>query len=135
MAAETPSARTAIIVSTPVGPYSPWRRAGDFVIISGQLGVIASDNGPTMVAGSAADQLRQALVNARRVLDEAGASFDQVVKATLFLVDMDDFVSCNEVWVEAFEVPRPTRSAVAVAQLPMGARAEVELWAYAVATE
>jgi len=46
-------------------------------------------------------------------------------------VNMDDFASCNEVWVEAFEAPRPTRSAVAVAALPLGALAEVELWAYA----
>lgn len=84
-----------------------------------------------MVAGGAADQLRQALANARTVLEEAGATFDQVVKATLFLVNMDDFVACNEVWVEAFDPPRPTRSAVAVAQLPLGALAEVELWAYA----
>ena len=84
-----------------------------------------------MVDGGAADQLRQALVNARAVLDEAGDTFAQVVKATLFLVNMDDFASCNEVWVEAFEAPRPTRSAVAVAALPLGALAEVELWAYA----
>ena len=84
-----------------------------------------------MVGGGAADQLRQALVNARAVLEEAGASLDQVVKATLFLVNMDDFASCNEIWVEAFEAPRPTRSVVAVAQLPLGALAEVELWAYA----
>ena len=84
-----------------------------------------------MVDGGAADQLRQALVNARAVLDEAGATFAQVVKATLFLVNMDDFASCNEVWGEAFEAPRPTRSAVAVAALPLGALAEVELWAYA----
>ncbi len=118
-------------MSTPVGPYSPWRRAGDFVIISGQIGLVQGDNGPRLVEGSAADQLRQALVNARSVLAEGGASFDQVVKATLFLVDMSDFAPCNEVWVEAFEAPRPTRSAIAVAQLPLGARAEVELWAYA----
>jgi 2-iminobutanoate/2-iminopropanoate deaminase len=117
-------------VSTPVGPYSPWRRAGDLVVISGQLGLLPSHDTPTMVEGAASDQLRQALVNARRVLGEAGATFDQVVKATLFLVDMDDFTSCNEVWVDAFEPPRPTRSAVAVAMLPLGARAEVELWAY-----
>jgi 2-iminobutanoate/2-iminopropanoate deaminase len=83
-----------------------------------------------MVEGAAADQLRQALVNARAVLGEAGAALDQVVKGTLFLVDMNDFASCNEVWMEAFDAPRPTRSAVAVAQLPLGARAEVELWAY-----
>jgi 2-iminobutanoate/2-iminopropanoate deaminase len=101
------------------------------VVISGQLGLVPGQDTPTMVAGGAADQLRQALANARTVLEEAGATFDQVVKATLFLVNMDDFVACNEVWVEAFDPPRPTRSAVAVAQLPLGALAEVELWAYA----
>jgi len=118
-------------MSKPVGPYSPWRRAGDLVVISGQLGMLPGHDTPTMVEGGAADQLRQALVNARAVLAEAGASFDQVVKATLFLVDMDDFASCNEVWVEAFDSPRPTRSAFAVAKLPFAARCEVELWAHA----
>ena len=117
-------------MSTPVGPYSHWRRAGDLVVISGQLGVVPSANGPTFVEGGAAAQLRQALANARRVLAEAGATFDQVIKATLFILDMKEFAACNEVWVEEFEPPRPTRSAVAVAQLPMGALAEVELWAH-----
>ena len=93
--------------------------------------MVATDTGQSMVEGAAADQLRQALVNARQVLAEAGANFAQVVKGTLFLTDMADFASCNEVWIEAFEPPRPTRSAVAVAQLPLGALAEVELWAYA----
>ena len=114
-----------------VGPYSPWRRAGNLVIISGQLGLVDRGHGLVLVDGSAADQLRQALANARTVLAEADATFDQVVKGTLFLTDMSDFASCNEVWTEAFLPPRPTRSAVAVAQLPLGARAEVELWAYA----
>src|SRR5664279_2621593 len=112
------------------GPYSTWRRAGDLVVISGQLGVVPSDQ-PAMIEGGAPEQLRQALVNARSVLAEAGATFDQVVKATLFITDMDVFTACNEVWIEAFEPPRPTRSAVAVAQLPLGALAEVELWAHA----
>ncbi len=115
----------------PVGPYSHWRRAGDLVVISGQLGVVSNSGTPTLVEGTAADQLRQALANAREVFADAGATFDQVVKATLFLVDMGDFVACNEVWADEFSAPRPTRSAVAVAQLPLGARAEVELWAYA----
>jgi len=113
------------------GPYSPWRRAGDLVVTSGQLGVVAGPDKPTMIDGGAPEQLRQALVNARAVLAEAGATFDQVVKATLFLTTMDVFAACNEVWIEAFEPPRPTRTAVAVAQLPLGALAEVELWAYA----
>jgi 2-iminobutanoate/2-iminopropanoate deaminase len=118
-------------MSAPIGPYSPWRRAGDLVVISGQLGLLPGKETPTMVDGTAADQLRQALVNALVVLTEAGATFEQVVKGTLFLVDMDDFAACNEVWMEAFTAPRPTRSAVAVAKLPLGARAEVELWAHA----
>ncbi len=113
------------------GPYSHWRRAGDLVVISGQLGVVPGHDKPTMIDGGAPEQLRQALVNARAVLAEAGATFDQVVKAMLFITDMSVFVACNEVWIEAFEPPRPARSAVAVAQLPLGALAEVELWAYA----
>jgi len=100
-------------------------------VISGQLGLLPGTDGPTLVAGGAPEQLDQALINAKAVLAEAGASFDQVMKATLFLVDMADFAACNEVWVQHFAMPRPTRSAVAVAQLPLGARAEVELWAHA----
>lgn len=113
-----------------VGPYSPWRRAGDLVVISGQLGLVPGADAPTFAGDTAAEQLAQALANAREVLAEAGATFDDVVKATLFLVDMADFGACNEVWVEAFSAPRPTRSTVAVAQLPLGGRAEVELWAH-----
>src|SRR6202167_6066179 len=113
------------------GPYSHSRRAGDLVGISGQLSMVAGPDKPTMVEGGAPEQLRQALVNARTVLADAGATFDQVVKATLFLTDMGDFAACNEVWIEAFEPPRPTRSAIAVVALPLGALAEVELWAYA----
>jgi 2-iminobutanoate/2-iminopropanoate deaminase len=117
-------------VAVTFGPYSTWRRAGDLVVISGQLGMVAGPEKSTLAEGGAAEQLRQALVNARSVLAEAGATFDQVVKATLFLISMDDFAACNEVWIENFEPPRPTRSAIAVAQLPFGARAEVELWAH-----
>jgi 2-iminobutanoate/2-iminopropanoate deaminase len=83
-----------------------------------------------MIEGGAPEQLGQALINARAVLAEAGATFDQVVKATLFLTDMADFAACNDVWITYFEPPRPTRSAVAVHQLPLGALAEVELWAH-----
>lgn len=118
-------------MSAPVGPYSPSRRAGDFVILSGQLGLLPGHDTPTMVDGGAADQLRQALANAKALLEAEGATLDQVVKATLFLVDLNDFNACNEVWVATFTAPRPTRSTIGIAGLPLGARAEVELWAYA----
>ena len=116
---------------SPRRPYSHWRRAGEFVIISGQLGVVPDAPPATFVEGGAAAELRQALANAKLVLEEGGATLGDVVKATLFLLDMMDFDACNEVWLDTFSDPLPTRSCVAVAQLPLGARAEVELWAYA----
>jgi len=64
------------------------------------------------------------------VLADAGASMGDVIKATLFLVDMEDFAACNDVWLETFVDPLPTRSAFAVAALPYGASVEVELWAH-----
>lgn len=118
-------------MSTPIGPYSPARRAGDFVILSGQLGLSRDAETPTLVEGGAAEQLRQALANASDLLAQNGATMDQVVKGTLFLMDLADFGACNEVWTAAFDAPRPTRSTIQIAGLPMGARAEVELWAFA----
>jgi len=70
------------------GPYSPWRRAGDLVVISGQLGVVAGPDKPVMIEGARPNNFARRSVNARSVLAEAGATFDQVVKATLFLTDM-----------------------------------------------
>jgi 2-iminobutanoate/2-iminopropanoate deaminase len=115
-------------------PYSMWRRAGDLVIISGQLGVLPGRETTTFAEGGTAGELRQALTNAAAVLTEAGASITDVVKGSLFVLDMADFAACNEVWLEVFSDPLPVRTAVAVAQLPYGAKAEVELWAYAPAS-
>ena len=102
------------------------------MILSGQLGTVPGAPTPTLVEGGAAEQLRQALRNAAALLEENGATMNQVVKGTLFLMDVADFAACNEVWTEAFDAPRPTRSTIQIAGIPMsGARAEVELWAYA----
>jgi 2-iminobutanoate/2-iminopropanoate deaminase len=119
-------------MSPAVGPYSPVRRVGDWVITSGQVGLVTDDSGRAALAeGGTVPQLRQALQNLAEVLAIEGATLPDVVKTTLFLVDMGDYAAVNEVWVEQFgEVP-PTRSAVAVAALPIGARVEVEAWAYA----
>jgi 2-iminobutanoate/2-iminopropanoate deaminase len=119
-------------VSPAVGPYSPVRRVGDWVITSGQVGLAADEEGkPGLVPGGTLPQLRQALQNAADVLAIEGATLADVVKTTLYLVDMSEFAAVNEVWVEFFTDNRPTRSAVAVAALPIGARVEVEAWAYA----
>jgi 2-iminobutanoate/2-iminopropanoate deaminase len=119
-------------MSPAVGPYSPVRRVGDWVITSGQVGVAAAGGGPpSLVPGGTVAELRQALQNVAEVLAAEGATLADVVKTTLYLVDMGEFAAVNEVWVEYFTENRPTRSAVAVAALPIGARVEVEAWAYA----
>ena len=120
------------VPSPPVGPYSAAVRRGDWVVTSGQLGVAPGPDGrPALVDGGTGPQLRQALANLASVLAAEDAGLGDVVKATVFLVDMADFATVNEIWVELFAVPPPTRSAVGVAALPLGARVEVEAWAFA----
>ncbi len=122
-------------MSPAVGPYSPVRRVGDWVITSGQVGVATDDAGTTaLVPGGTVAELHQALQNVAEVLAVEGATLTDVVKTTLYLVDMGDFAAVNAVWMEYFAQNRPTRSAVAVAALPIGARVEVEAWAYAPVT-
>jgi 2-iminobutanoate/2-iminopropanoate deaminase len=113
-------------MSTPVGPYTPVVRAGDFVISSGQVGI--GEGG--LVDGGLAAQLRQAIANLSAVLESAGASLADVVKTTVFLTDMGDYAEMNDVYMECFGDHRPARSAVAVAALPIGAAVEIEAWAH-----
>ena len=119
-------------MSPAVGPYSPVRRVGDWVITSGQVGLTTDGQGKAALApGGTVPQLRQALQNVVDVLASEGATLSDVVKTTLYLVDISEFAAVNEVWVEYFTEDRPTRSAVQVAAMPVGARVEVEAWAYA----
>jgi 2-iminobutanoate/2-iminopropanoate deaminase len=118
-------------MSPAVGPYSPVRRVGDWVITSGQVGLATDESGAAaLAAGGTVPELHQALKNVTAVLATEGATLADVVKTTLYLIDMGEFAAVNEVWVEYFTENRPTRSAVAVAALPIGARVEVEAWAY-----
>jgi len=118
-------------MSPAVGPYSPVRRVGDWVITSGQVGLATDNLGHAALApGGTIPELHAALANVATVLGQEGATLDDVVKTTLYLIDMDEFAAVNEVWVTYFTDNRPTRSAVAVAALPIGARIEVEAWAY-----
>jgi 2-iminobutanoate/2-iminopropanoate deaminase len=117
----TPSAPGA------AGPYSPAVRAGDWLALAGQVGI---DPATGKLAEGVADQTRQAMANVAAVLGDCGASVGDVAKTTVFLVDMGDFPVMNEVYAEALAGHRPARSTVAVAALPLGARVEVEVWAY-----
>jgi len=118
----TPSAPGA------AGPYSPAVRAGDWLALAGQVGIDPATG--KLADGGVADQTRQAMANVAAVLGDCGASLGDVAKTTVFLVDMGDFPVMNEVYAEAFAGHRPARSTVAVAALPLGARVEVEVWAY-----
>ena len=109
-------------MSTPVGPYSPVVRGGDLVFTAGQVGI---DDG-ALVEGGLEPELRRAFVNLRTVLGSAGAHLGDVVKTTVFLVDMADYAAMNEIYMEEFGEHRPARSAVAVAALPLGALVEIE---------
>jgi 2-iminobutanoate/2-iminopropanoate deaminase len=118
-------------MSPAAGPYSPVRRVGDWVITSGQIGLAADAGGVSaIVPGGTLAELHQALANVVSVLATEGATLRDVVKTTLYVLDMSEFAAVNEVWIEYFTEDRPTRSAVAVAALPLGARIEVEAWAY-----
>jgi 2-iminobutanoate/2-iminopropanoate deaminase len=115
----------------PVGPYTPVVRCGEWVITSGQVGALPGPDGkPQLVEGGTESQLRQALQNLSALLGTEGLALADVKKATVFLVNMADYAMLNEVWTETFPEPRPSRSAVAVAALPLGAMIEVEAWAY-----
>ena len=110
------------------GPYSPAVRAGDWLALAGQVGIDPATG--KLAEGGVADQTRQAMANVAAVLGDCGASLADVAKTTVFLVDMGDFPVMNELYAEAFAGHRPARSTVAVAALPLGARVEVEVWAY-----
>ncbi len=121
------------IINTPaapaaIGPYSQAVRAGDYVFTSGQIGLDPATG--QLVEGVEA-QTRQVLANLAAVLAAAGASFDDVIKTTIFLADMRDFNVVNVTYASAFKADPPARSTVQVAALPRRALVEIEMVAYA----
>jgi 2-iminobutanoate/2-iminopropanoate deaminase len=113
-------------VSKPVGPYSPVLVAGDTVYVSGQLGLADGK----LVDGGVEAQVHQIFVNAKGLLERAGARLDQVVKCTVFLASMDDFPTMNAAYVEGFGGHRPCRSTVGNVTMALGAEVEIEFTAY-----
>ncbi len=109
----------------PIGPYNQAVRAGAFLFCSGQIALDPAGGG--LVGEDAAAQTRQVMRNIEAILAAAGSRFEQVVKTTIFLVDMNDFAAVNTVYGESFGATPPARSTVAVAALPRGARVEIEV--------
>ncbi len=114
-----------------IGPYSQAIGAGDLVFCSGQIPLDPQSGEP--VGDTIEEQTRRVLDNLRAVLEAADASLAQVVKTTIFLVDMGDFAIVNSIYAEYFADAPPARSTVQVARLPRDARIEIE--AIAVRTE
>jgi len=116
-------------LSPPVGPFSPAVRYGDFIFFSGQVGQDPSSG--KLVEGGLEAEARQLFRNLATLLDAAGKSFSDVVKANVFLTSIEDFTAVNAIYADQFEPPFPARTTVAVAALPLGAAIEVELIARA----
>lgn len=105
-------------------PYSPSVASGDWVVVSGQLGL----RDGALVEGFAAE-VGQVIANLDAQLAAHGLTLSDVVKTTCFLTDLYQFGEFNTVYAAAFSEPRPARSAVEVSRLPLGASVEIEAWA------
>jgi 2-iminobutanoate/2-iminopropanoate deaminase len=107
-----------------IGPYSQGIVAGGFLFTAGQIALDPSTG--QLVGGDCVAQTERVLANLSAVLAEAGARWEDVVKTTVFLVDLNDFPRVNEVYGRALGAARPARSTVQVAALPRGALVEID---------
>ncbi len=111
----------------PVGPYNQAisiKPNSQLIFLSGQIPLDPATG--KLIQGSIQSQTEQVLKNIQAVLAAAGADFNQVVKTTVFLIDMEDFFLMNQVYAQYFTESAPARSTVQVAILPLGARVEIE---------
>jgi 2-iminobutanoate/2-iminopropanoate deaminase len=107
-----------------IGPYSQGVRAGGLVFVSGQIPIDPATG--EIVSGGISVQTERVLQNLRAVLEASGASMDSVVKTTVYLVNLADFGTVNEIYGRAFTAPFPARATVQVAALPRGAHVEID---------
>ncbi len=113
-------------MTKPLGPYTPSVRAGDWIIVSGQLGL----HDGALVEGGVAAQTAKAVENLTAQLASHGATLADVAKTLCFLTDMDTFATFNTAYIAGFGDHRPARSTIGVAALPLGAVVEIEAWAF-----
>jgi 2-iminobutanoate/2-iminopropanoate deaminase len=111
-----------------VGPYSQAIRAGQFLFVSGQVAIDPATG--NLIDGGVAAQTKRALLNIGEILTAAGASFDHVVRTTVYLANMDDYAAMNDVFSGFFSAPGPARAAVETPRLPKDARVEIDAIAH-----
>jgi 2-iminobutanoate/2-iminopropanoate deaminase len=127
-AAKTGSKKEALVSSKaalPMGPYSQGIRVGDLVFVAGEKGIDPRTG--KVVPGGIAAETRQTFENIKAILDEAGATLDDAVSATVHMTDLSEFGAMNEVYAEYFHEAPPGRTTVQVAALPGGAHIEITL--------
>lgn len=108
-----------------IGPYSQAIRAGSLLFVSGQVPIDPATG--ELVEGDIATQTRRVFDNIGAILKAAHGTFDQVVRTTVYLADMNDFAAVNEVYGTYFSSPAPARATVQVARLPKDARVEIDV--------
>ena len=111
-----------------LGPYSQAIRAGQFLFVSGQIPIDPATG--DLVDGGIGDQTRRVLRNVGEILQAGGASFQQVVRTTVYLADLADFSAMNETYATFFAAPQPARSTIQAAKLPKDARIEIDVIAF-----
>ena len=107
-----------------IGPYSQAIEANGFLFISGQLGVTSEGK---FAGEDVRAQAEQSMLNLKAILAQAGLSFENAVKTTIFLANIEDFAAVNEIYAKFFSEPYPARSTIAVKTLPKGGLVEIEL--------
>ena len=108
-----------------IGPYSQAIRAGSLVFVSGQIPIDPATG--NLVEGDIQTQTRRVFDNLGEILKAAGASFEHVVRTTVYLADMNDFAAMNEVYATYFGSPAPARATVQAARLPRDAQVEIDV--------
>jgi 2-iminobutanoate/2-iminopropanoate deaminase len=108
-----------------IGPYSQAIRANGFVFVSGQIPLDPATQQP--VAGDISVQTERVLENLKGIVEAAGSSLDRVVRATVFLADMNEFAAMNEVYGRYFRTQPPARSTVQVSRLPRDVSVEIDV--------
>ena len=108
-----------------IGPYSQGIRAGNMLFVSGQ-GHLDPETG-ALVTGDVATETRRVMDNIGAILKAAGASFDHVVRTTVYLADMADFAAMNAAYGEYFSAPAPARTTIQAARLPRDMRVEIDV--------
>lgn len=112
-----------------LGPYNHANRIGDLLFCAGQIPIDPADPGGPL-ADTIQDQTLRVLENVKIILEDQGLSFGNVVKATVFMKDLNDFAAMNEIYAKYFTQDFPARSTVQVAALPKDAKVEIEVIAH-----